>query len=181
MSPSLEMAVCIMQWAIIMIPAFAHRNVHACIGGFTLRPRALSVELYISALPFSSLIHSSPVLTLSLSLPDHHCNASSLLFPSFLPTSNPRNCNGCSHPAFVWDSSTHCHPFFRPLFTSGSWYSRSLHCFTRVSVKPKTGWHQLTQRMSWNTKCLIPLSIIESWLLSIQIQLIGEQYSGVHA
>ena len=175
------MAVCTIQWAIIMMPAFAHRNVHACIGGVTLGPRALYVELYISALPFSSLIHSSPVLTCSLSLPDHLCNASSLLFPYFLSTSSPRNCNGCSHSAFVWASSAHHHPFFRPFLTSGSWYSRSLHCFTRVSVKPKTGWHQLTQRMSWNTKCLIPFGIMESQLLSIQMQLKGEQYSGVHA
>lgn len=145
------MAVCTMQWAIIMIPAFAHRNVHACIGWFTLEPRALYVELYISALPLSSLICSSPVLMCSLPLPDHLCNACSLLFPYFLSTSNPRNCNGCSHSVFVWASSAHHHPFFRPLLTSGSWYSRSLHCFTRVSVKLKTGWHQLTQRISWNT------------------------------
>lgn len=180
MPPLLEMAVCTMQWAIIMIPAFAHRNVHACIGGVHPETKGIVCRVVHLSSPF---FFPDPflVLTLSLSLPDHHCNASSLLFPSFLSTSNPRNCNGCSHPAFVWASSTHRHPFFRPLFTSGSWYSRSLHCFTRVSVKPKTGWHQLTQRMSWNPKCLIPLSIIESWLLSIQIQLIGEPYSGVHA
>lgn len=168
-----------MQWAIIMIPAFAHRNVLACIGGFTLEPGALYVELYIPALPFASLIPSSLVLTCSLSLPDHLCDASSLLFPYFLSTSSPRNCNGCSHS--VWASSAHRHPFFRPLLTSGSRYSHSLHCFTRVSVKPKTGWHQLSQRMSWNTKCLIPFGIIESRLLSIQMQLKGEQYSEVHA
>lgn len=134
----LEMAVCTMQWAIIVIPVFAHRNVHACVGGFTPEPRALDVELYISALPFSFLSHCSPVLTRSLPLPDHLCNASSLLFLYFLSTSNPRNYNECSHSVFVWVSSAHRQPFYRPLLTSASWYSCSLHCFTRVSVKPKT-------------------------------------------
>lgn len=118
---------------------------------------------------------------LTLSLPDHFYNACSPLLPHFLSTFDPRNCNDCSPSAFVWTSSAHPHPFHRPLLTSCSCYPFSLQWFTRISVKPETDWHQLTQRIIGNIKYCIPFSTTECRLLSSQTQLKGEQCPGIQA